>query len=343
MQLYLNSYGTYLHVKDALFEVRIPDGKQTKTHHFAAKKVKTIVMTVAAALSTDAIRLAIRNNVDLIFAERSGFPIGRVWHARPGSTTKIRKEQLAASLDHRASQWTIRWVSEKMQRQAELLRRLKKHRNEKASAMLAATVERIEGLTESVKILGENQPPIVEIAPSIRGLEGTAGRLYFQALSSLLPEKHRFERRSFRPAKDAFNAFLNYGYGVLYSRTEKCLMVAGIDQFTGFMHRDDYNQKSMLYDFIEPYRCWVDKVVFGLFSRKMINTTHYEITSTGVFLEKPAKELLIEKLNHYLEEERVLYRRRKLTRASGMQYDAHYFANQLIGNTEFTELEITQL
>ena len=73
MQLYLNTYGVYLHVKDALFEVRMPqDGGGHQKHHFAAQKVTSIIMTTSGALSTDAIRLALQNNIDIIFADSSG-------------------------------------------------------------------------------------------------------------------------------------------------------------------------------------------------------------------------------------------------------------------------------
>jgi CRISPR-associated endonuclease Cas1 len=72
-----------------------------------------------------------------------------------------------------------------------------------------------------------------------------------------------FKGRSSRPAEDPFNAFLNYAYGVLYSRVEKALIIAGVDPFVGFMHRDDYNMKSMVFDFIEPYRIYAEETVFN--------------------------------------------------------------------------------
>ena len=101
MQLFLNTYGTYLHVKDDMFEVRIPKEKETEKHHFSAKKISSILLATSAALSTDAIRLAIENNVDLVFTHREGHPFARVWHSKLGSTTKIRKTQLQASMDER--------------------------------------------------------------------------------------------------------------------------------------------------------------------------------------------------------------------------------------------------
>ena len=99
MQIYLNTYGTYLHVKDDMFEIKIPhkDAEPTK-QHIAAHKISSIIMSVSAALSTDAVRLALTNNIDIIFTQSDGHPIGRIWHSKLGSTTRIRKRQLEASL-----------------------------------------------------------------------------------------------------------------------------------------------------------------------------------------------------------------------------------------------------
>ena len=67
MELHINTYGTYLHVKDQLFEIKMKkDGKEVK-QHLAAHKVKSILMGKGTALSTDAIHLALKNNIHLYF------------------------------------------------------------------------------------------------------------------------------------------------------------------------------------------------------------------------------------------------------------------------------------
>lgn len=332
MQLYLNTYGTYLHVKEALFEVRVPkaEGKDYEVKHFAAHKVTAIIMTTAGALSTDAVSLAIKHNVDLIFADRSGFPLGRVWHSKLGSTTLIRKRQLEASLGPVGLRWTLAWLTAKLDAQIETLDKLKKHRTQQQD-FLEERRARIEQLRNGMTALGDAER-VDAVADTLRGLEGTAGRLYFATLSQLTPDPYRFNGRSFRPAVDPFNAFLNYGYGILYARIEKALIIAGLDPYLGFLHRDDYNQKSMVFDFIEPYRHYVDRVVFRLFSGKLVRQDHVRAIANGVSLDKPGKELLIEKLNQYLEVDKIRYRNRNQTRANALQQDAHRFANELIGN-----------
>ncbi|MBC6994623.1 CRISPR-associated endonuclease Cas1 [Neolewinella lacunae] len=342
MQIYLNSFGTYLHVKDAMFEIRVPNERGgTTSHHLAAKKVTAIILTVAGALSSDAVRLALAHNVDLILADHSGQPLGRFWHAKLGSTTKIRKQQLAASIGPLGLGYTGSWLTAKIAAQADFLKDLKKHRKH-AHELLDERRSRLLELAASIETCVRTATRTDEIADTLRGLEGTAGRLYWQTLSALTPEPYQFAGRSFRPAADPFNAFINYGYGILYARVEKALMTAGLDPYVGFMHRDDYNQKSMVFDFIEPYRPWVDRVVFRLFSGKQVNTTHYGDLAGGVTLEKPGKELLISALGEYLDGDKVRHHQRVRSRANGMLADAHRFAQELLGK-DLQDLEIVEL
>ena len=327
MQIHLNTYGTYLHIKDQLFEIRKKTDGVVEKHHIAAHKVKSIWVGQGIAFSSDAVQLAVKNNIDIVFLEYNGTPIGRVWHSKLGSTSLIRKKQLEASLSELALIYTKEWLNQKLQNQADFITDLQKHRKQH-QAYLEDKVLRIGGLQHSMQELQATH--VDEVADQIRGLEGTAGRLYFETISFVLSKNYQIKGRSYRPAKDSFNAFLNYAYGVLYSRVEKTMIIAGIDPYVGFLHRDDYNYKSMVYDFIEPYRIYADKVVFGLFAAKKVNKAHTDEITNGCRLNKEGKVLLIEALNKHLEEDRIRYKGKNQTRANIIQFEAHQFANQLI-------------
>jgi CRISPR-associated protein Cas1 len=186
----------------------------------------------------------------------------------------------------------------------------------------------MDDLQEKIKELKADK--VSDIAGTVRGLEGTAGRIYFELLSSLLIKKYRFDGRSSRPEIDPFNAFLNYGYGILYSKIERCIMIAGLDPYVGFLHRDDYNQTRFVFDFIEPYRPFVDLTVHRLFSGKKINQSHYQDITNGTGLTKEGKKMIVEAFIERFETEKIRYRGRNQTRLNAIQQDAHTFANKLI-------------
>ena len=225
------------------------------------------------------------------------------------------------------------WLLAKIESQQDFIKDLKKHRPQHA-AYLDDKLSRLQAL--GLSVASQQAASVAAVADTLRGLEGTAGRLYFETLSYVLPPDYRFAGRSSRPAQDAFNAFLNYAYGMLYGKVEKALILAGIDPYLGFLHRDDYNQLSMVFDFIEPYRNFADEVVFRLFSGKKINLAHTSPVSgnkTGLSLNADGKMLLVTAYNDFMDQERIRYRGRNLTRSHCIQLDAHRFANELIGRT----------
>ena len=81
-----------------------------------------------------------------------------------------------------------------------------------------------------------------------------------------MPEAYRFDGRSRQPALDAVNAMLNYSYGVLYSLVERACICAGLDPFLGFLHTDNYNKKSLVFDLIEPFRIVGERTTLLLFT-----------------------------------------------------------------------------
>src|SRR4030043_214587 len=97
MQLVINTHGSYLRKKEGNFLVKTDD----QTFEVSAKKVQSIMITTSAYLSTDAIKLAMDNNIDVIFLDEFGDPFGRVWHSKLGSTTLIRRRQLEIANDER--------------------------------------------------------------------------------------------------------------------------------------------------------------------------------------------------------------------------------------------------
>jgi len=321
MQLVINTYGAYLRKKGNCFLVRRDD----RNFEVSAGRISSILITTAAYITTDAIKLAIDNNIDIVFLDSCGMPYGRVWHTKLGSTTLIRRRQLEIydSLDglNLAKEWGLK----KLENQIELLTRLKKPREDKRDELDGYIGKLEESRTNMQNLSGT----IEEKRQNILGLEGRASRAYFEALSTIMPERFKFEGRSRNPAKDEFNALLNYGYGVLYSLVEKACIIAGLDPYIGFLHTDSYNKKSLVFDIIEMFRFYVDEPVVHLFSRRMVKDEFFEPLEQGIGLSKEGKAALIEAINKALEEP-IKFRGRNVKRRVAIQMEAHRIANGLI-------------
>ncbi len=340
MQLYINTYGAYVHIKDQMFEIRVKkDGKEQK-YLFSAKKLESIVLATCTALSSDAVKLAVMNNIDIVFIDWDGRPLGRVWHSKLGSTSLIRKKQLEHSLNKNGLDAVKQWLTTKVNNEIDFIKKLKKHRPA-ITDYLNEKIKRIDALNVSLSALEADNTS--EVADVIRGLEGTAGRLFFETVSYVLPKNYQFAGRSSRPAKDPFNAFLNYAFGILYGKVEKSLILAGLDPYLGYLHRDDYNQLSFVFDFIEPYRIFAIEVVFKLFSGKKVNQNHTDKITNGYSLNKSGKELLVSAWNRFMEGDAIRYKGRNQTRNNIILADARRYANELIKKENVKPIEIQEL
>lgn len=296
MELVLNTFGVSLNRENDGFVITSKDGRQ----RLPADGIKSIQISRGAQITSDAVMLAVEKEIEVVFMDRAGNPIGRIWSPRYGSISTIRKGQLNFTFTHEALEWIKEVILQKMENQQALML-LFQTEDPEMQQMVTKNISRIEDYRTKVRRLdGE---VVNDVAPTLRGWEGQASKIYFATINHFIPEEFRFEQRSQHPATDVTNAFLNYGYGVLYGKIEGALIKAGIDPYIGVLHRDDYNRPVMVYDVIELYRIWVDYVVYTLLAQNTITDEFYSVREDGSFwLEGLGRRVLIQSLNDYLDE-----------------------------------------
>jgi CRISPR-associated protein Cas1 len=321
MQLVINSYGSFLKKNHNCFLVRNED----KVFEVSADKVESILIATSATITTDAVKFAVENNIDIVFLDHSGDPYGRIWHTKLGSTTLIRRRQLEVAEKKKGFRMVKKWTEVKLNNQITFLKDLKKNRPEQ-KAELEEFIANIEKLQAQ---LLELDGTLEEKRGSVMGVEGMASRHYFDALGYIMPEKWKFNGRSRNPAVDGFNCMLNYGYGILYSLVEKACIISGLDPYVGFLHTDNYNKKSLVFDIIEMYRIHADRTVVNLFSTKQVHDEFFDSIPNGMSLNSNGKAVLIGAFNKALDQS-VEYDGRNIKIRDIIQHDCHKIANGLI-------------
>jgi CRISP-associated protein Cas1 len=321
LQLVINTYGSYLKKKDDNFLVSIDDKKV----EVSPRKVSSILISTAAAISTDAMYLAMQHNIEIVILDHVGNPFARVWHCKPGSTNKIRRLQLGLDRNSLGMELAKSWLLEKNEGRITLLKQLHKRREDMDHVFLPALNELEDGIIQIKAIRGCTG----ECRDKLMGHEGKSGKLYFKTLGTLMPDKYRFAKRSKHPAEDPFNAMLNYAYGVMYSRVETACIIAGLDPYIGILHTDNYNKLSLVYDIIEMFRPWAEEVVVHLFTGRKIKDEFFREVKNGILLDKEGKQLLISSINDMLEKTER-YNRRNTKRCNIIQAECHRTANRIL-------------
>ena len=86
--------------------------------------------------------------------------------------------------------------------------------------------------------------------------EGTAAKIYWTELFG----SEFYRSREGSPP----NNLLNYGYTILRAAVARAIMGSGLFPALGIFHRNRYNAFPLADDVMEPYRPFVDELVYGL-------------------------------------------------------------------------------
>ena len=295
MELIVNTFGVSLNRDNEGFVINTSEGKQ----RIPAVGIDSIQISRGAQITSDAVMLAIEHEIEVMFMDKTGKPIGRIWSPKYGSISTIRKGQLNFIYSHNAVDWIKEVLLKKIENQQALM--LLFNNDDHPKTDTEKNIARLEDYRNKIRTLDGDI--VNDIAPMLRGWEGQASRIYFSTINTFLPEQFRFNIRSQHPALDITNAFLNYGYGILYGRIEGALIKAGVDPYIGVLHRDDYNRPVLVYDIIEMYRIWVDYVVYTLLAQNVITEEFYSVREDGSYwLEALGRRVLIQSLNDYMDE-----------------------------------------
>ena len=117
---------------------------------------------------------------------------------------------------------------------------------------------------------------------ALRGGEGAASRIYFEALGGAFRETMPFASRNRRPPRDAANSLLSFSYAMLLGEMEGAVRLHGLDPAIGHLHEDRTRTPALPLDLMEPFRPACDRFVVKLASLGILRTTdHFESRTDG--------------------------------------------------------------
>lgn len=117
--------------------------------------------------------------------------------------------------------------------------------------------------------------------------EAQAAAYYWKRV---FPEDLDFRRERYGPPP---NNLLNYGYAILRAMVARSLVASGMLPTLGIHHRNQYNAYCLADDVMEPYRPYVDYVVFQLVRQ---NGQYLDMNPAmkKALLEVPAMDVMID-------------------------------------------------
>lgn len=272
--------GSYVKKSGNRFVIKNRDSKQ----EYSADKLSQFLFVAPAAISTDAIQLAMDKNIDLVYLDWRGNPFARTYRPTLGGTTLTRKKQLEATASKKGAKLVIKIVQAKILSQLNFIKSLSKDRKGDLELKKLASYKP----SKITFYDNKNNKNIDSIRRSLLGFEGSMASVYFKSLGLITG----FSKRDPK-LKDEFNICLNYAYGILYSEVERACVLAGLDPYLGFYHTDRYGKPCLVMDVIELFRVAVaDRAVVTLFTRKEINGKDFDKRGSLTLSDKGRKKLI---------------------------------------------------
>lgn len=252
-QLILSGFGMYLGKKSERLQVKLGGKAVYEFPFFRISEV--VVASRGVSLSSDLLKEFCERGIRLSFVEASGHPYAMLSSPVLTATVESRREQLLAYHDERGLEFGRLIVRGKIRNQRHLLSYFGKYLRQ-ADADRFAVISRICPKLRSLELQAKRVEgrSIDSRRAELMGLEGVAGRFYWEGVKAIIESKTEFNGRVHQGAADAFNALLNYGYGILYAHVWGAVVNAGLEPFAGYLHVDRPGKPSLVLDLVEEFR-----------------------------------------------------------------------------------------
>ncbi len=331
MRLVIDGFGKFLGRKGETVVVR-EGGKIIQ--RLQPSQLEQVIISGSGCVSTDALELLASHGVDVLLVNFRGEVLARLSPPEM-RTVSTRREQYEAYKDERGAHIAREIIKSKLANQASFLNSLAKKRVETDRALAGELYSAARSLAQKAEALeGISGSGVEEVRERIMGIEGEGASIYWGVLAKTLDSDWGFPGRTGRYAEDPINALLNYGYGILLGETHRAVHYAGLDPYGGFLHADRPGKPSLALDLMEEFRTHlVDRVVFGLATKRALSPSDFEKVDGVCRLKDHARRDVLGRLLGKLESE-IRYREMKVRWSDLILYQARLLAKFLRGEVE---------
>jgi CRISPR-associated protein Cas1 len=136
----------------------------------------------------------------------------------------------------------------------------------------------------------------------LMGIEGNIRKNYYEAFELIIND-FSMSGRSYRPPQNEVNALISFGNMMCYSQCLKAIHQTQLNPTVSFLHEPGERRFSLSLDLAEVFKpLLVDRVIFKVMNKKMINTDHFEENLNRVILKSNGKKTFVQAIEDRLEE-----------------------------------------
>ena len=288
--LYLLQHGQVLGKESERLIVR---QEQTIVREIPAIKVDQIMVFGNTQITTKAMQFCLQERIPIYLLSGQGHYYGVIDSFSTEPVLLQREQFLRADDPAFCLKMAIALVQGKIANSRLMLQRLARRHNADVLTAAAATLRNTLTNLPGASSLDE-----------LRGFEGNAAKVYFQALSTSLDSSWGFSQRVRQPPTDGINSMLSYGYTLLFYNIYSLLCCRGLNPQVGFLHALRPGHPALASDMVEEFRALVvDAVVWKLALNQHLTPDDFDYPKTageGCLLKPHARQVFIKALEEKL-------------------------------------------
>jgi CRISPR-associated protein Cas1 len=126
-------------------------------------------------------------------------------------------------------------------------------------------------------------------------IEGNIREVYYSAFDEILDNSNfTFEFRSKRPPLNKLNSLISFGNSLLYTTVLSEIYNTHLDPRIGYLHSTNNRRFTLNLDVAEVFKpIIVDRVIFTLIGKKMIQAKHFNKNLNSVLLNEEGMKIFI--------------------------------------------------
>lgn len=151
----------------------------------------------------------------------------------------------------------------------------------------------LEPIIEIIESLREKIPETFAI-DKLMGIEGNIRKNYYEAFQLIIND-FSMGRRSYHPPKNEVNALISFGNMMCYSQCLRAIHQTQLNPTISFLHEPGERRFSLSLDLAEVFKpLLVDRVIFKVMNKKMIQVDHFEANLNRVILKANGKKTFVQ-------------------------------------------------
>jgi CRISPR-associated protein Cas1 len=170
----------------------------------------------------------------------------------------------------------------------------------------------------------------------LMSVEGRSKEEYYRSFNEILKnDNFRYVRRERRPPRSPLDTLLSFGNSLLYVAVLGEIYKTHLDPRIGFLHTSNLRKFSLNLDIAEVFKpVIVDRVIFTLVNKRMIDESSLEREIGGIYLNERGKRIFVEEFNRKMSQV-ISFQKRRVSYQRLIRLELYKIEKHLMGEKEY--------